>query len=257
MSIRHCFIPDVQITPWSKTDHLTAAAHYLHEKRPDKIIIIGDWWDMPSLSVYDKAGAKGWEDKDYPRDVEVGQEAMDSFLRILKGKQRKWRPEIHFCYGNHEQRMLRAADDPHNRKFASSLSGDYHNLTKGYALDVISHDFLEIANIDGIMYSHYFVNPESLLSNSIGGAMSNKLNKLGGSFSMGHQQVYQTGEKFTADGRRMRGLVAGRFYQDEQDYLGPQKNKQSWSGIIIKNEVKNGDYDLLEVSMNYLLREWS
>lgn len=254
--MRHAFIPDVQLTPWSKIDHLTAAANYLHEKRPDKIIIIGDWWDMPSLSVYDKAGAKGWEDKDYGRDLEVGRDAMSSFLSTVKGKQRKWKPEVHFCYGNHEQRIERASEDVYNRKFGSTLLKDYYSLTEGYALDVHSHGFLDIVNLDGIMYSHYFVNPESMMSNAIGGQMSNKLNKLGGSFSMGHQQVYQTGEKFTADGRRMRGLVAGRFYQDEQDYLGPQKNKQSWSGIIIKNEVKEGDYDMCEVSMNYLLDQW-
>ena len=255
--MRHAFIPDVQLTPQSSTSHLTAAANYLHEKRPDKIIIIGDWWDMSSLSSYDKAGAKGWENKDYAQDIAVGREEMSRFLSTVKGKQRKWKPEVHFCYGNHEERILRAADDPHNRKFGTTLLQDYYGLTDDYSLNVHAHPFLEIVNIDGIMYSHYLVNPESMLSNPIGGNMSNKLNKLGGSFSMGHQQVYQTGEKWTADGRRMRGLVCGRFYQDEQEYLGPQKNKQSWSGIIIKNEVKGGDYDLCEVSMNYLLSNWS
>lgn len=255
--MRHAFIPDVQLTPYSLTDHLTAAANYLHEKRPDKIIIIGDWWDFPSLSSYDKAGSRGWENKDYSLDLEIGRTELDRFLRRVKGKQRKWKPEVHFCYGNHEERILRASDDAYNRRFSSSLTKDYFALTEGYALDVHGHGFLDIVNLDGIMYSHYFVNPDSMFSNAIGGNMSNKLNKLGGSFSMGHQQVYQTGEKFTADGRRMRGLVCGRFYQDEQEYLGPQKNKQSWSGIIIKNEVKNGDYDLCEVSMNYLKANWS
>ena len=254
--MRHAFIPDTQITAISDTTHITAAANYLHEKRPDKIIIIGDWWDMASLSSYDKPGAKGWEDKNYKADIESGREAMDMFLRTVKGKQRKWKPEVFFCYGNHEERILRAAEDPAMRKFDSTLVDDYFGLVHDYTLPIVSAGFLDIMTIDGILYSHYFVNPDSLYGNPLGGTVKNRLHKLGHSFSMGHQQTYMTGEVFTATGVRRRGLVAGRFYQEALDYLGPQKSQQSWSGIIIKNEVQNGDYDMCEVSMRYLLENW-
>tara|TARA_R110000822_G_scaffold310347_2_gene442708 strand:- start:3206 stop:3352 length:147 start_codon:yes stop_codon:yes gene_type:complete len=41
--MKHAMIPDTQIFPESKVDHITAAAKYLKKHKPEKIIIIGDW----------------------------------------------------------------------------------------------------------------------------------------------------------------------------------------------------------------------
>ena len=43
--MRHCFIPDTQIYPGANINHINAAGRYIKEKKPDKIIIGGDWWD--------------------------------------------------------------------------------------------------------------------------------------------------------------------------------------------------------------------
>jgi len=250
--MKHAFIPDTQIRPESDTKHILAAGHYLADKKPDKVIIIGDWWDMPSLCSYDKPGSHGWEDKDVKADFEAGKEAMEMFLGALR-KPRGYNPEVYFTYGNHEDRVRRGQEDPNNRKFQGFLSDASFGLD---SCGVISVPFLEILQLDGILYSHYFVNPDSLYTNPIGGTIENKLRKLGHSFSMGHQQHKQYGSVYTATGERRVGLVCGRFYSDLPEYLGPQKNLQSWSGIFMKHEVRNGDYDLMELSMDYLLKEW-
>lgn len=69
--MKHAMIPDTQIFPDSETTHIDLAAKYLRRHKPDKIIIIGDWWDMPSLSSYDKHGDKGWETKERTSRPEV------------------------------------------------------------------------------------------------------------------------------------------------------------------------------------------
>lgn len=251
--MKHAFIPDTQITPTSKVNHIKAAANYLADKKPDRVIIAGDWWDMPSLCSYDKPGSHGWEDKDVKADFECGREALEMFLGTLR-KPKGYNPDVHFLFGNHENRVQRASEAPDNRKFKGFLqSSSFCSFAK---LRVTTHPFLDIVTLDGIMYSHYFVNPDSLYNNPIGGTVDNKLRKLGRSFTMGHQQHKQYGSIYTATGERRVGLVCGRFYQDDLAYLGPQKNKQSWSGIFMKHEVRDGDYDLMELSMNYLLREW-
>ena len=251
--MKHAMIPDTQIFPGSKTEHIIAAAKYLRKHKPDKIIIIGDWWDMPSLSSYDKPGDKGWETKDVQEDLDVGWEAMNKFLSTVRTK--TYDPEIHYCVGNHEDRISRAADSAGMRMLGKYLYLEELILAPLKRLDVKTHTILEVIQLNGICYSHYFVNPSSLLSNAIGGTIENKLKNLGHSFSMGHQQQKQTGEVYTCTGQRRRGLVCGRFYQDYHPYLGPQKNAQSWSGILMKHEVSQGDYDLMEVSMSYLLKE--
>lgn len=60
---KHCFIPDTQVRAGVSTDHIGAAGRYVAEKRPDKIIIAGDWWDFPSLSAWDSAATKTSEKK--------------------------------------------------------------------------------------------------------------------------------------------------------------------------------------------------
>jgi len=251
--MKHVMIPDTQITPSSDIEHIISAAKYIKKHKPERIIIIGDWWDMPSLSSYDKAGDKGWEDKDVKADYACGWKAMKKFLSTVRTS--KYDPNIHFAVGNHEDRISRVADSGEMRMMSSFLDLEEQILAPLRKLEVCTHDFLEIFRLDGICYSHYFVNPTSLFANPIGGTIENKLKNLGHSFTMGHQQHKQAGEIFTCTGERRRGLVCGRFYQEHHDYLGPQKNLQSWSGILMKHEVHDGDYDLMEVSMSYLLKE--
>ena len=231
---KHVFIPDTQITPGSDIQHIIAAGNYINDKKPDVVIIGGDWWDMPSLCSYDKPGSKGWEAKDVQEDYDAGCLGMDRFLTAVRGRGKNIHtPRIIMLEGNHENRIHRAAEDPHNSKFRSFLGTQVFELDK-YSLSIEYNSFLEIVNVDGIMYSHYFLNPDSLYTNAIGGTIENKLRKLGHSFTMGHQQHKQTGAIYTATGERRVGLVCGRFYQEDLDYLGPQKNKQSWSGIFMK-----------------------
>ena len=49
-----CVIPDCQIKEGVPTEHLEWAGQYIADKKPDVIVNIGDFWDMPSLSSYDK-----------------------------------------------------------------------------------------------------------------------------------------------------------------------------------------------------------
>ena len=84
---RHIFIPDTQVRPGVPTDHIEAAGNYVAEKRPDVVIIAGDWWDLPSLSTYEDRGSAYFHDKTFKADVEAGNEAMRLFLRAV-GKRR-------------------------------------------------------------------------------------------------------------------------------------------------------------------------
>lgn len=248
---KHAFIPDTQLKEGVPTDHIQAAGNYIAEKRPDTIVVIGDWWDLPSLSSYDKAGEFGWEHKDLKTDIEVGLDLMHDFLAPIHDE---YDPKLVFCMGNHEHRLERARNDPEFRKIRRYLTDDLFEL-KQFGFKVVP--FLEMAKIDGILYSHYFVNPRSLMKRPLGGSIVNRLDKLGHSFSMGHQQTHEVGATYTATGERRRGLVSGAFYQHDEEYLGPQGNAHYWRGMVMKHEVRRGDYDLMEVSIDYLKENYT
>ena len=112
-----CVVPDTQVKPGVPLDHLLYAGKYIASKKPDVVVMIGDWWDMESLCSYDK-GKKSFEGRSYKKDVESGNLAMDLFLQPIKAecnrlkvnKQKQWKPRLVFTMGNHEQRIERAIE---------------------------------------------------------------------------------------------------------------------------------------------------
>lgn len=250
MPKKHFILPDTQCKPGTPTNHLIAAGNYIVEKKPDVVIHLGDHWDMPSLSAYDK-GTRRIEGARYEDDIQAGKDGMTALLTPLlkynKGRRNKYLPRMVFLLGNHEHRIQRHVDA--NPALEGKLS--YKDLG---LLSWEVHDFLKPVCIDGIYYSHYFYNPYT--SKPYGGRAFSRLSTLGFSFTQGHQQGRDEAEKPLANGKTIRGLIAGSFYQHDEDYKGPQGNNH-WRGCIMKHEVNDGNYCLCEVSLNYLLRKYS
>lgn len=254
-SREHFIIPDTQVKPGVYIDHLEAAGNYIVDKQPDVIIHLGDHFDMPSLSSYER-GTKHAEGARYEEDIRAGKEGLEALVTPIKAENirrkrrgiKPYKPEMHFCLGNHEERIERHATS--NPALVGKLSYDDLGIEEfGFEC----HDFLEPVLIDGVAYAHYFYHPMS--GNAIGGNTHYKLTKLGYSFTMGHQQGKDIASKELTNGKVLRGLVAGSFYSHDERYKGHQGNHH-WRGCIYKHEVKDGNYDLMELSIEYLEREW-
>lgn len=249
-------IPDCQVTPDSPTDHLDWIGRYIIDQKPDVIVQIGDFADMESLSTYDR-GKRQFEGRRYIRDIHAARTAMGVMMKPLTDyneqrihhKQKRYRPELHLTLGNHEFRIQRAIDAQ------AELDGVMGLMDIGYEdYGWTVHPFLRPVTIDGVTYAHYFSNPQS--GRPYGGqSIDTRLKNIGFSFTMGHQQVYMSGERPLNNGRRIRGLVWGSCYLHDEDYRGFQSNGEK-RGIAIKHEVRDGMYDLMEVSLDYLCRKY-
>lgn len=248
LGISHMVIPDVQSKPGVQNDHLTWAGNYAVDKQPDVIVCIGDFWDMPSLSHYDK-GKIDFEGRRYVHDVKAGQIAMDKFLAPIEEYNRtakvKYEPRKVFCLGNHEIRIVRLVND--NPEYSGKFDiADLGISERGWQMK----DFLEVVKIDGIEYSHYFT------SGAMGRPVSSAaalLRERQCSATQGHVQYSDCAlHKKTLN----RALFCGTFYQHDEAYLGLQGNGQK-RHIILKHEVEDGQYDLMEVSLNFLRKRYS
>lgn len=233
-------IPDTQCRPGVSTDYLYWIGRYIADRKPDVVIHLGDHWDMPSLSSYDK-GKRCFEGRRYAADVDAGNSGMQ---RMLEGIGRH-RPRLVYLIGNHEERIERAVESQ------AELSGTigYHNLFLG---DWEVHDFLEVAKIDGIAYCHYFPrNSNGQITQTKHGAPSAKaqLVREGGSCTAGHQQGLDVAS-LPLRGTLQWGLIAGSCYPHNETYLSPQQCY--WRGVIVKHEVSGGGYSPMFVSLNYL-----
>lgn len=246
---RHLIIPDTQVRPGVSTKYIDWVAKAIVQYRPDVVVHLGDHWDMPSLSSHDPAGSRAKENARYENDVDAGNEAfarlsapMDQLIR-----RSKWRPSKYFLRGNHEGRIERAIDnDP---KYEGTI-GLHHLDTRDWEV----YPYLQVVRIDGILYSHYFSNINS--GKPIGGSIDNRLNRIGDSFVQGHEQGFLYGCRQFPTGKTRHGLVVGACYLHDEPYKGRQGNGH-WRGIVVLNEVRNGTYDIMPLSMDYLRRTFS
>lgn len=249
---RHLFIPDTQVKPGVPTDHVAWAARYAAAKVPDAIILAGDWYDMPSLSVYDE-GRKASEGRRIDDDIEAGTVALELFDRELsRHAPRSYRPRRYVTLGNHEDRITRAVDA--NAKLDGILSlEDLAFRRLGWRVS----PFLKPINVDGVTYVHYCpLNATGRVGSSRFGAPSAlaQARRMMRSTVCGHRQGLDVAIVETP-GRRIRGVIAGSFYRHEEAYLTPIGNSH-WQGILVFNDIVDGDFDIVEVSMRYLERRF-
>jgi hypothetical protein len=248
-AISHFVIPDCQVKAGVNTAHMDWIGKYIVERKPDVVVNLGDFFDMPSLSSYD-SGKKAFEGRRYIKDVDTGKEAMSRLVAPLKGL--KKRPRLVYLIGNHEYRIERAINDD------SKLDGTigYKDLDlEHFGWEV--HPFLEIVEIGGISYSHFF--PRSAtgqVSQTKKGAPSARaqLIREGGSATAGHTQGLDIA-CMPLKGRLQYGLIAGSCYLHDEEYMSPQGNTH-WRGVVCKHQVENGTYDPMMVSLDYLKRRY-
>lgn len=245
----HMVIPDIQAKPNVSHDHLEWIGNYAVEKKPDVIVQIGDWADMPSLSLYDK-GKRCYEGRRYVKDCEAANYSLERFERVLEDYNRAnpnnpYNPRKVLTYGNHEYRIERAT------MLDASLDGkltleDLNFKNRGWEC----HDFLKVVTIDGIQYSHFFI------SGTMGRPVSSAaalLKARSGSATMGHVQRMDVAYHPQT---QQIGLMCGTCYLHDEDYLGPQGNNAPRQ-VVMKHEVENGRYDLMAVSLNFLKKRYS
>ena len=239
---RHLVIPDCQVKSGVPLAHLSWIGRYIAEKRPDVVVCIGDFADLPSLSSYD-VGKKSFEGRRYKKDLEACHQGMEllcqEFVNIPD-----YKPRMVLTLGNHEARINRVVET--DAKLEGIISIDDLGY-EAWGWEVFP--FLKVVEIDSVQYSHYFT---SGVMGRPASSAAVALRERQKSCVQGHVQhidisIHKKTQAFS--------LFSGICYRHEEDYLGEQGNTQK-PGIWMLNEVQNGTADLLQISLGYLERRY-
>lgn len=252
---RHFVIPDTQVKPGVPLQHLTAAGNYIVDKKPDVVVLIGDFADMHSLSSYDK-GKKSFEGRRYRLDIEAAQEGLDALFEPLnnynavraRNKKKQYKPRIILTLGNHEYRIIRTIETEPILEGTISIE-DLEYEKRGIEV----YPFLQPVEVDGITYCHYAKQDNSKFPITRAHLIASKRFS---SWTVGHRQTldYFVSQNLV-HGRRVQCLMAGAYYLHDEEYAQAQGN-QHWRGCVLKNEVVDGQYDPCFLSVDYMVREW-
>lgn len=255
---RHYVIPDCQIRPGDCTDHLDWIAKDIVRRKPDVIVCLGDFFDLPSLSSHAAPGSLEKENARLNEDLDAGMAAMERLMapihaerqRLKRGRRTHWNPILVFTEGNHEYRAARVV---HNEPRLEGIIGTHLCDVERFGFK--RYPFKTPVEIDGIWYVHYWQSQHS--DRPLGGTVDNRLNKLGFSFVVGHEQGKRYSNRALPNGRTIHGIVAGSCYLGTESYRGPQALNE-WRGVVVLYDVRNnGDFEPMFLTLRYLCYEYT
>ena len=239
-------IADTQAKSEEDLEYLLWIGKYIADKKPDIIVHIGDHFDMPSLSSYDKGTSK-IEGKRLYKDIEAGVTGF-KFLNLELEKHKDYKPRKVFCLGNHEERLDRYVNE--HPELQGTLGTDKLPFAK-YGWEV--HPFLKPVEIEGIFFVHYLANPMS--GKPYGGSAMNILKTVGRSFVVGHKQCLDIAIRPTIDGKQQLGIVNGACYDHFESYKGFTGNNH-FRGLTVLHECSDGFAVPMFVSLDYMKEKY-
>lgn len=245
--VNHFVISDMQVSEGTDTSYFNAISSEIIDRKPNVIILLGDFFDMKSLY---KITRDTFDGKKYKKDVEVGIQALEILMKpILKEmKKTKWKPRLIFTVGNHEDRITRLCD---NYKSLNGLVSLKDLELERFGFEVI--DFLKPIIIDDIAYCHYFTN--GLMNTAIQSTKLLVMRKLMNCVQ-GHRQEFSIHREVKADGTPIYGIFAGSSYMHNENYLGNQGNHYTRL-VWALNDVKGKSFDPEQLLIARLVKKWN
>ena len=241
----HLVIGDPHCNPKASNDRFLWAGKLARDLKPDTIICMGDFSSLDSLSSYDK-GKKSFEGRRYKKDIDHAHDALEKFNKGLNGR----RSRKVMLLGNHEDRIDRIVDE------TPELDGTISTKDlkfKEFGWEVIAYQ--EPVAIDGVHYCHNY--PTGIMGKPISGdniarslLLKNKV-----SSTVGHCHLFDYSMCTVPTGRKVIGLSAGCYLHHKEDYA---RNTQRlwWSGLIVKRNGRQGEYDIETVEYNTVKRRY-
>lgn len=245
-------IPDIHCTVEEDNSRADWLSRFIIEVKPDIVVNMGDQFDMPSLSSYDK-GKRSFHGRSFKDDLESGLEFHDRLWGPIRATKKKL-PYRVVLEGNHEHRIERALD------LSPELEGtigfrDYDFDT--YYNDVIRYEggTPGIISLEGVLFAHYFIS--GVMGRPMGGRWPAKAileaNKESSVQSHIHTLDYAT--NITQGNKVLHAAVVGCYHEKVPGWAG--NIGRFWRpGVALLNDCRDGDFDFQWVGINKLKEEY-
>jgi len=255
MGKEYLVCPDIHAHPDHNNDRADWLGQFIKDRKPDVVVNMGDQWDLPSLSSFDK-GKASFNGANYEKDINAGLDFQDRMWHPMQQSKKK-QPRRVFLEGNHCHRIHKVLEyEPH-------LAGDRYGISyKNLQLDHYYHDVVMyeggtpgIINLDGISFAHFMVS--GLMGRPIGGEhhASSLLQKNYSSCIVGHSHTADFAIRSGSSGKTIMGLVCG-VYQDFDSGWAGLCNRLWWRGLVYLKNVDEGVFEPEFISMESLRRAY-
>lgn len=236
-------IGDSHAKPGVSNERFTWLGRMIADIKPDVVVEMGDFADMPSLSSYDGSkltgggpSKKSFEGRRYKNDVAAAIDARERVTNEIKRTKRKM-PRLVALGGNHcEGRIHRAVENVPELDGVISVE-DLQVEALGWEYT----PFLRPFSAGGFVFQHYF--ESGVKGQPVGGEYpaTTMLKKQFASTVSGHSHLFDESHRKTATGGKIQAFIAGCYLAESQreEYAGGA-NTMWDKGILFMRDVNNG-----------------
>jgi len=247
-------IGDCHISEEDDLERFKYLGQFIIDKKPDIILFLGDFLTLNVFSGWDKDKRLKMEGRRYQKEINKGNEALDIIfypLNELQDRQRKnkekiYRPELVYIFGNHEERSIRYLDiDP---TFEGFISVEKDLKLKERGFKVIP--YREFYEVNGVYFTHIPFNKTKECS---GVNITRKISQvMFGSVVCSHVHSMEL-ENFKRHGQNdlQQILTSGCFFEKDEPYIHGRITEY-WKGLILLDIFKYGRFDLQTFSLERL-----
>ena len=240
---RTLVIGDAHVAPRQPLRRFDWANRLIHDVQPNRIVIIGDFVTMDSLSDWDKDKRKKMEGRRYKADVECGLKALEQLL---------WQVplsvEIIFCEGNHENRLDRYLDTHPELDGSVSIKRDLLDYVtmQGYNLTYVPYK--EYWTYKGVSFTHV---PIQESGRPVGGktATSRSLSIHQNSVVFGHTHKFDVACEHRHNATHLNQAInVGCFFEHIDEYARGSVTSY-WRGLVLLDHYSHNRVDITTFSL--------
>lgn len=238
-------IPDCHVTPSCKMDRFKAINALIHKRKPDNIVLLGDFLDLTSLSHWEKNNRLKMEGVRYREDIDAGNAAIDEIFRNVDTN----KCNIVWHLGNHEEWSYKYLELNPQLEGHIDLLADLKLRKRGIKNIVAYRKYSEI---EGVLFTHAPMNAANMpIGGKFAAQKASEITSKSMVFAHTHSAQMYSCQRH-GDENVIQIYVAGAYFDSVGDYTDGSTMAHNFC-ISMLTHTGNGKFDLEQISKERML----
>lgn len=222
-------LPDVHLDENVSKDY-APVKRFIKDFKPDKIILLGDFMDVSSLSAWDRDKRRLMEGRRYIKEIDRANKELDYLQKYAK-------EDVVYLFGNHEDRVKRYLDKNPEMEGMMELPEQLRLKERG-----IKHlPYNELYKLGDMYFTH------GMYTNKYSAAKH--LQTLGCNITYGHQHGTQTYMQNMAMQKPYMAYALGTLGDKAPEFLRGRPANWINQFAIFYWEPKGGNFNLYPINV--------
>ena len=238
-------IPDCHVTPSCKMDRFKALNALIHKRKPNNIVVLGDFLDLKSLSHWEKNNKLKMEGIRYKEDIDAGNNAIDAIFKDVDMKS----INVIWHLGNHSEWSYKYLELNPQLQGHIDIIADLKLRKRGITSII---PYKKYSEIEGVLMTHSPMNAANMpIGGKFAAQKASDLTSKSMVFAHTHSVAQYSCQRH-GDDNVIQIYVAGAYFDEIGDYTDGSTMAHNFC-ISILTHVAPGKFDVEQISKERML----